>query len=457
LITKTFTSSRNNLASHVFTFLTFDIQEDPLNTNRKIRWLIIGILMCSFSAAAFAQIGIAFSVRFGPPAVPVYSQPICPGSGYLWTPGYWAWDDDAGYYWVPGTWVLAPVGLLWTPGYWGWADGFYRWHGGYWGPHVGFYGGIDYGFGYTGVGFFGGEWRGGSFFYNRSVMNVNVTRVTNVYERRVEVRNTSRVSYNGGAGGINVRPTAEEERYSREPHREALAGQRQQERAASRNRALFASQNHGRPAIAATARPEEFSGRNVVRARAAGAPYRAPKISPQQARASRGNGGNEQRTVKNNRAAEQRNANRSTEQRSANRATEQRNTARNTANDRNASRSSNREQANRDVTRNNSRQQASQARADQQQPQQARAEQKQQQTARQERARQQQQRQSARQEQTRQQQQQHQAARQEQARQQPAQRAQRSQPQQSRPTQQAQRRPQQEQKSNGRENRGPGR
>jgi WXXGXW repeat (2 copies) len=441
-----------------------------MNTNRKIRWLIIGILMCSFSAAAFAQIGIGFSVRFGPPAIPVYSQPICPGSGFLWTPGYWAWDDDAGYYWVPGTWVLAPVGMLWTPGYWGWEDGFYRWRGGYWGPHVGFYGGIDYGFGYTGVGFFGGEWRGGSFFYNRSVMNVNVTRVTNVYERRVEVRNPSRVSYNGGDGGINARPTAEEERYSREPHREALAGQRQQERAASRNRALFASQNHGRPAIAATARPGEFSGRNVVRAGAAGAPYRAPKVSPQQARASRGNGGNEQRNVRNNRAVEQRNANRSTEQR---------NTARNTA-DQNASRSSNREQANRDVTRNNSRQQASQARADQKRQQQARSEQKQQgQTARpeqarqqqqqqqgqnarqqqqrQQQARQQQQRQNARQEQTRQQQQQHQAARQEQARQQPAQRAQRSQPQQSRPTQQAQRRPQPEQKSNGRENRGPGR
>ena len=471
-----------------------------MNTNRKIRWLIIGILMCSFSAAAFAQLAVGVSVNFGPPAIPVYSQPICPGPGYLWTPGYWAWDDDAGYYWVPGTWVLAPVGMLWTPGYWGWEEGLYRWHGGYWGPHVGFYGGIDYGFGYTGVGFFGGEWRGGSFFYNRSVMNVNVTRVTNVYERRVDVRNTSRVSYNGGAGGINARPTAEEERYSREPHREALAGQRQQERAASRNRALFASQNHGRPAIAATARPGEFNGRNVVRARAAGAPYQAPKVSPKQARESRGN---EQRNVGNNRASEQRNANRTTEQRQANRTTEQRNNARN-ATDRNAERT-NREQANRDVAHNNSHQQASQARADQKrQQQQAKTEQKQQQqtarqeqarqqqqqrqtarqeqqrqqqerqkqnarqeqerqkqqqkTARQEQARQQQQqKQNARQEQARQQQQQHQAARQEQARQQPAQRAQRSQPQQSKPTQQAQRRTQPEQKSNSRENHGPGR
>src|SRR5439155_15775648 len=93
-------------------------------------------------------------------------QPECPAPGYLWTPGYWAYGPE-GYYWVPGTWVEPPtVGVLWTPGYWGWRNGFYVWHGGYWGPHVGFYGGINYGYGYSGVGFEGGEWRGREFVYN---------------------------------------------------------------------------------------------------------------------------------------------------------------------------------------------------------------------------------------------------------------------------------------------------
>jgi hypothetical protein len=254
-----------------------------MKTTRTIRWLVFGVLMFSLSAASFAQIAVGISVRFGPPAIPVYEQPVCPGAGYLWTPGYWAWDDVDGYYWVPGTWVLAPVGLLWTPGYWGWGGGFYAWHPGYWGPHVGFYGGINYGFGYTGVGFFGGEWRGRAFFYNRAVMNVNVTRITNVYERTVVVNN-NRVAYNGGEGGIQTRPTAEEERYGHEQHTAALAAQRQQERAASRNRQLFASENHGRPAIAATARPGAFKGRGVVAAREAGEPYRAPAMSPREAR-----------------------------------------------------------------------------------------------------------------------------------------------------------------------------
>ena len=60
------------------------------------------------------------------------------------------------------TWVSPPaVGVLWTPGYWGWVDGVYLWHAGYWGPHIGFYGGVNYGFGYGGVGCQGGYWRGG--------------------------------------------------------------------------------------------------------------------------------------------------------------------------------------------------------------------------------------------------------------------------------------------------------
>jgi hypothetical protein len=249
--------------------------------------LVLGVLMLtisvlSLSTASSAQIGIGISVRIGPPALPVYAQPICPGPGYLWTPGYWGWNDDGGYYWVPGTWVVAPVGMLWTPGYWGFAGGFYGWHAGYWGPHVGFYGGINYGFGYGGVGFAGGEWRGGAFFYNRAVMNVNVTNVTNVYNRTV-VMNNVHTSFNG-PGGIEARPTPQEEAYGREPHTAAVAAQREHEQAASHNRALFASENHGRPEIAATGRPGEFSGAHVERASAAGEAYREPKMSPQEAR-----------------------------------------------------------------------------------------------------------------------------------------------------------------------------
>ena len=252
----------------------------------KVRWLVLALIVLSFSTASFSDVAVGISVRIAPPPLPVYAQPICPGPGYLWTPGYWAWDDDDGYYWVPGTWVVAPVGMLWTPGYWGWGDGVYLWHAGYWGPHIGFYGGINYGFGYTGVGFYGGEWRGGSFYYNRSVNNVSVTNITNVYNRTVIVNNTRMVSYNGGRGGIEARPSRFEERAAHEHHVAPLREQGEHQHMARQDRENFASQNHGRPAIAATARPADFSRRSAVTARAAGGEYHAPAMSPREARGS---------------------------------------------------------------------------------------------------------------------------------------------------------------------------
>ncbi len=123
-------------------------------------------------APSQARARVFISVGYAPPAIPVYAQPIAPGDGYIWTPGYWAWTDE-GYQWVDGAWVLPPyVGALWTPGYWGYGTGGYLWNAGYWGPAVGYYGGINYGFGYFGTGFYGGYWNGGHYWYNRPYNNV---------------------------------------------------------------------------------------------------------------------------------------------------------------------------------------------------------------------------------------------------------------------------------------------
>src|SRR6266481_4315562 len=202
---------------------------------RLIGLLLLAAMILAMPAASNAQIAVGISVRIGPPILPVYAQPVCPGPGYIWTPGYWAYGEDD-YYWVPGTWVVAPEpGFLWTPGYWGFAEGVYVWHGGYWGPHVGFYGGINYGYGYTGVGFWGGEWRGREFVYNRSVTNVNTTIIHNTYNRTVIVNNTTinRVSFNGGNGGVNARATGEEMRAERDHHVRATNDQMRHEHAAS--------------------------------------------------------------------------------------------------------------------------------------------------------------------------------------------------------------------------------
>ena len=154
---------------------------------RSMRWLMLAVLLSLIPASSYA--GVFISVGFAPPVLPVYVQPACPEPGMMWTPGYWAYGDD-GYYWVPGAWVPAPyVGALWTPPYWGWEGGLYVFHGGYWGPHVGYYGGVNYGFGYMGIGFVGGEWRGHDFAYNTAIVNVNRTVIRNTYVNETIVHN----------------------------------------------------------------------------------------------------------------------------------------------------------------------------------------------------------------------------------------------------------------------------
>lgn len=245
------------------------------------KFFLLGLAMLALSTASFSQ--IAISVRIAPPALPVYEQPVCPGDGYIWTPGYWAWDPDiSDYYWVPGTWVLAPeVGFLWTPPWWGWEGGVWLFHAGWWGPHVGFYGGINYGFGYFGTGFWGGRWDGGHFFYNRSVTNINVVNIHNVYNEtinRTVVEN--HVSFNGGPGGIQARASAEEERAEHERHIEATDAQRQHFQAARSNPDFRASVNHGRPSVAATARPGEFAGHGSAPAREGGSFGHVKELPP---------------------------------------------------------------------------------------------------------------------------------------------------------------------------------
>jgi WXXGXW repeat (2 copies) len=229
-------------------------------------------LACSLPASTSGQVAVGISVGFPPPELPVYAQPICPGEGFIWTPGYWAWDPDyEDYYWVPGTWVLAPaVGLLWTPGYWAWGGSSFVFYDGYWAPQVGFYGGVNYGYGYFGRGYEGGRWDGGRFYYNRTVNNINVTEVHNVYNTTVVNNNVTRVSYNGGNGGVTSRPTAQEEAVAHERHRGPVATQTQHVQEARSNRELRASENHGKPPIASTQKPGVFSGSGVVAAREGG-------------------------------------------------------------------------------------------------------------------------------------------------------------------------------------------
>jgi hypothetical protein len=218
--------------------------------NMKLRSLIFAGFLALPLATSFGQ--VEFSVGWAPPPLPVYEQPACPVAGYIWTPGYWGWDNYYyDYYWVPGVWVAPPrVGLLWTPGWWGWRGGAFVFNQGYWGPTVGFYGGINYGYGYTGTGYWGGRWSGNTFQYNTAVTRVNKTVINNTYVNNSLTRNVNanRTSFNGGNNGIKAEPNAEQKNAMANANKVGPTSQqlnRQQE--ASKDQNLRASANKGNP------------------------------------------------------------------------------------------------------------------------------------------------------------------------------------------------------------------
>ena len=210
------------------------------------------------SVPACAQMSI--SIDIAPPPLPTYEQPVCPDDGYLWVPGYWAYGDY-GYYWVPGTWVQPPeADVYWTPCYWGWDGGVYVFNEGYWGPNVGYYGGINYGCGYGGNGYYGGRWDGGHFSYNTSVSHVNSATVHNTYADKTAIRsNSTRVSYNGGQGGVQAQPTAQEQQFAGQRHIPPTSVQQTHAQAASQDRGQLATANGGKPITAAIAKPESYT------------------------------------------------------------------------------------------------------------------------------------------------------------------------------------------------------
>jgi len=179
------------------------------------RWLLLALLLSVIPASSYA--GVFISVAFAPPVLPVYEQPPCPEPGWMWSPGYWAY-------------------------------------------HVGYYGGVNYGFGYMGIGFVGGMWRGHDFVYNTAIMRVDQGRIHNTYiDRNIVERNTivndRHVSFSGGRDGIHHDPMPEERLAERDQHVAVSSYQAQHESAARSDRNSYFKNNNGRPSSLAVARP----------------------------------------------------------------------------------------------------------------------------------------------------------------------------------------------------------
>ncbi|PYL06811.1 MAG: hypothetical protein DME34_08125 [Verrucomicrobia bacterium] len=222
-------------------------QNRSINMKMKLSFVALAALLLIGLTPASSLAYIGISVGFAPPAIPIYTQPYAPAGGYLWAPGYWAFNGFD-YYWVPGYWALPPrVGFYWTPGYWAYDGGRYFFNDGYWGPTVGFYGGINYGYGYTGVGYWGAEWAGGTLRYNTAVTRVNTAVIKNTYvNKNFATTTTTRASFNG-PGGVTAKATAQEQAAAKAEHIAPTAEQRSRVEAAKNDPALRAKDNHGKP------------------------------------------------------------------------------------------------------------------------------------------------------------------------------------------------------------------
>ena len=234
-----------------------------------------------------------------PPPIPDYPQPPAPAPDYVWTPGYWAWNaSESNYYWAPGTWARPPrPRLLWTPGFWALTNGVYAFTAGQWGDRVGFDGGVNYGYGYGGSGYQGGQWRGDHFYYNTAVTNAPAG-VANVYQRPVPQAPPNHVSFVGGQGGLGARPTPQEAAEARAPHVPPTREQAQVEHqaiaeprlradsvVAGRGAPAVAEMQHRQPPPAAQARPVAARPIAARPGEAAPRPEARPPAEPPRAQA----------------------------------------------------------------------------------------------------------------------------------------------------------------------------
>ncbi|MDR3417867.1 MAG: YXWGXW repeat-containing protein [Nevskia sp.] len=80
------------------------------------------LLLASAAAAtlsllpATSRAGFSVDVNIGPPA-PVVVETPPPRPGYIWSPGYWRWEEGR-HVWFNGYWVPERPGSRWVPDRW---------------------------------------------------------------------------------------------------------------------------------------------------------------------------------------------------------------------------------------------------------------------------------------------------------------------------------------------------
>lgn len=78
-----------------------------------VRSLVLSLALLA-GTTAFAQ--VSFNIVVAPPA-PMYEVTPMMQPGYVWAPGYWAWNNDH-HVWVRGRTIVQRDGYQWAPDRW---------------------------------------------------------------------------------------------------------------------------------------------------------------------------------------------------------------------------------------------------------------------------------------------------------------------------------------------------
>jgi len=92
--------------------------------------------------------GVSIGIGIGTPPPPARVEVVPAGPrGYVWSPGYWAWDGY-NYFWVDGSWMRQRPGYVYVPGRWDRHDEYWRYAPGRWEGHEHHYRDHDRGHGH---------------------------------------------------------------------------------------------------------------------------------------------------------------------------------------------------------------------------------------------------------------------------------------------------------------------
>ena len=110
--------------------------ESIMKPTHAVRSPVLSMLLAAGTVAgpAFAQISI--NINLAPPA-PQYEVIPVLAPGYVWAPGYWAWNGDR-HIWVRGRSIVQRAGYRWVPDRWEQRDRAYHWQPGRWERDAGY-------------------------------------------------------------------------------------------------------------------------------------------------------------------------------------------------------------------------------------------------------------------------------------------------------------------------------